>query len=592
MAKQSSKKLRQYLLSGAVLTGILAVGLLAILIQKDVEFKRTQASDPKLTVSGTTVIKATGERFIFEGVNLEYFRDKGCSYVTEKAILQKNQIVQKYKDIGINAVRFNYRSSWLGESTNADEFISTMQLFAQNGIYVMPSDHSYTGKDLAGFETTSFPLFKKIVEGARARGFEDYLIINPYNEPYGADSTSTWPNWLASNKKTLDYLRRDLGFKGVVVLDTKGWASSFDIPSLKEMVTYDAGLLGKANLVFSNHWYPNHDYTSRVKPTLDAANQVPVLIGELGRINPGSTGVVDSYPRDLVRNVVGTGINNGHNGIFPWMWAWCDANNMTAAWDDLVNLSSYGQMYVDEYFSKVNGGSAPTLVPSSTPAPTGGVCQQICNFEDPNRCPAGSVWAGWQDSYSNDVVTVCSTSTPTAKPTVAPTASPAPTVAPTAVPTAKPTVAPTAAPISSTGDGLIGNYYNNMDFTSLGQSRVDKTINFNWNYGSPIAGTISSDTFSIVWTGFFSVPVSGDYTFSAQSDDGVRLYVNNKLVIDNWRDQAFTEKWFRVSSLTAGKKYPIKIEYYDNRASAAMKLFWQGPVGAKEIVPQKYLYTK
>ncbi len=367
------------------------------------DIRSDASTTPGLTINNTTLTSTNGQKFIIKGVNMEYYRDNGCSYVTEYATKQASQIVEKYKSLGINAVRLNYKSSWLSQGSNLSAFLTMMQSLANNGIYVMPSDHSFTGKVLTGFETTSYPMFKAIVEGARSRGFEDYVIMNPYNEPYGGQTESTWANWIKTNQATLDYLRKTLGFNGIIVLDTKDWAGQFDKASLQTVMAYDANLLGgKKAVVFANHWYPNHDYSTRVKPTFDAANQIPLLIGEVGQINPGVTKVDEGYIKNVFANLISSGINNGHNGAFPWMWAWCDENNMTKDWDDEVNLSTYGQLIVDNYYSKVQS-SSPLVTPSANPSAT----------QKPSSTPLATIKP-----------TPVTTGTP--KPTIKPTATNAP----------------------------------------------------------------------------------------------------------------------------------------------------------------------
>src|SRR5262245_52618675 len=85
------------------------------------------------------------------------------------------------------------------------------------------------------------------------------------------------------------------------------------------------------------------------------------------------------------------------------------------------------------------------------------------------------------------------------------------------------------------GTGLRGEYFDNRDFSAPKLTRVDPTINFNWGTGSP-ASAIGSDTFSVRWTGRVSPRYSETYRFYTTSDDGVRLWVNGQLVIDNWTD--------------------------------------------------------
>jgi endo-1,4-beta-D-glucanase Y len=83
---------------------------------------------------------------------------------------------------------------------------------------------------------------------------------------------------------------------------------------------------------------------------------------------------------------------------------------------------------------------------------------------------------------------------------------------------------------------------------------------------------------------------SETYTFYTLSDDGVRLWVNNKLVIDNWTDHAPTENRGTIA-LQAGATVPIKLEYYENGGGAVAKLLWSSPSRSKEVIPSSQLFT-
>jgi len=138
------------------------------------------------------------------------------------------------------------------------------------------------------------------------------------------------------------------------------------------------------------------------------------------------------------------------------------------------------------------------------------------------------------------------------------------------------------------GTGLKGQYYDNQDFTNLKVTRTDATVNFNWGSGSPHS-LIGADTFSVRWTGQVQPRYSETYTFYTVSSDGVRLWVNGQLVINNWTDHSKTENSGKVT-LSAGQKYTIKMEFYEKGASAIAQLFWSSPSQAKEIIPQSRLY--
>jgi PA14 domain/Pectate lyase superfamily protein len=148
--------------------------------------------------------------------------------------------------------------------------------------------------------------------------------------------------------------------------------------------------------------------------------------------------------------------------------------------------------------------------------------------------------------------------------------------------------APPGGQGGASGTGLTAQYFDNADLTNLKVTRTDATVNFDWASGTPDP-LIGSDTFSTRWTGQVEAPASGTYTFYTASDDGIRLWVNGTLLIDNWTDHAPTENSGTIS-LAAGQKYAIKIEYYENLGGAVAKLLWSGPGTTKETVPQQRLY--
>jgi len=135
---------------------------------------------------------------------------------------------------------------------------------------------------------------------------------------------------------------------------------------------------------------------------------------------------------------------------------------------------------------------------------------------------------------------------------------------------------------------LIGQYFDNSNFTGASVTRTDATVNFNWGLGSP-AGSIGADTFSARWTGQVQAQHAQTYTFFVTGDDGVRLWVNGVLLVDKWIDQSSTE-WSGSIALTAGTKYAIKLEYYENAGDAVAQLRWSSATTAKSIIPASQLY--
>ncbi|HED15945.1 MAG TPA: hypothetical protein ENI64_03875, partial [Gammaproteobacteria bacterium] len=139
------------------------------------------------------------------------------------------------------------------------------------------------------------------------------------------------------------------------------------------------------------------------------------------------------------------------------------------------------------------------------------------------------------------------------------------------------------------GDGLRARYYNDRSLSNIALERVDANVNFDWQRGAP-AGTIAPETFSVRWTGLIEPAYSENYTFYSSTDDGVRLWIDGQLVIDQWTDQSVTE-YAGTINLTAGNKYPIVMEYYENTGDAVAKLYWSSTSLPKTIVATKSLYS-
>lgn len=138
------------------------------------------------------------------------------------------------------------------------------------------------------------------------------------------------------------------------------------------------------------------------------------------------------------------------------------------------------------------------------------------------------------------------------------------------------------------GTGLTATYFDNKDFSGAQAGRVDPQVNFDWGSGSPDP-TIGPDTFSVRWEGQVQAKYNETYTFYTRTSDGVRLWVNNQLLIDKWRNQNATE-YRGTIALEAGKKYDIKMEYYENTGTAVAELRWGSRSTLREIIPQARLY--
>jgi glucose/arabinose dehydrogenase len=129
------------------------------------------------------------------------------------------------------------------------------------------------------------------------------------------------------------------------------------------------------------------------------------------------------------------------------------------------------------------------------------------------------------------------------------------------------------------GDGTFtAQFYNNMNLEGNSVvTRQDNDINFDWGQAKP-APEVNADQFSARWTKNHNFE-GGTYEFTTTSDDGIRLYIDGNLVIDQWNDHGATVHSIEVD-LTAGI-HNIRIEYYENGWDAVAKLYFE-KVGDQE----------
>ena len=121
-------------------------------------------------------------------------------------------------------------------------------------------------------------------------------------------------------------------------------------------------------------------------------------------------------------------------------------------------------------------------------------------------------------------------------------------------------------------------------------TRTDSLVDFDWGNGSPGEG-VPADGFSVRWTGSVRLPQDGKYTFYTVSDDGIRLWVDDYLVIDSWTDHGTTENQGQIE-LWGGRPHPIRIEFYENTGAAVAKLLWAGPSLEKQVIPTQFLFPE
>ena len=137
-----------------------------------------------------------------------------------------------------------------------------------------------------------------------------------------------------------------------------------------------------------------------------------------------------------------------------------------------------------------------------------------------------------------------------------------------------------------TGGTFTGEYYNGStggspEFGELVLVREDFEINFDWGIGSPDP-LVQNDGFQVRWTGTIYAEESGTYYFRAYTDDGLRLFIDEQSVIDEWWDFPATNHYGQIE-LDPGL-HDLEMEYYENGGDAVALLYWIPPNGVETLV--------
>jgi beta-glucosidase len=136
--------------------------------------------------------------------------------------------------------------------------------------------------------------------------------------------------------------------------------------------------------------------------------------------------------------------------------------------------------------------------------------------------------------------------------------------------------------------GMKGEYFNNKELSGKPVvTKIDPLVDFSFGINAPASG-LPKDNFSIRWTGKI-IPPDTIYHLGTSCDDGSRLYVDGKLLIDDWTDHG--EKPISAAvTLIPGKEYEVVLEYYDGALGASARLTWD--LGQKDFNSAKKVAAK
>jgi len=139
--------------------------------------------------------------------------------------------------------------------------------------------------------------------------------------------------------------------------------------------------------------------------------------------------------------------------------------------------------------------------------------------------------------------------------------------------------------------GLHAEYYPGQRLEGKPIERLDATPDFRWDGANPPI-PVPKGVYSVRWTAKVTPTVSGRTTLHARYDDGIRVWWDGKLVIDDWNGRYVVVDRSSAVDLEAGRAYDLKIEYFNGGGRGVMQLFWSCPGRPEEILPLSALSTE
>jgi len=149
--------------------------------------------------------------------------------------------------------------------------------------------------------------------------------------------------------------------------------------------------------------------------------------------------------------------------------------------------------------------------------------------------------------------------------------------------------------IARQGGGLKAEYFNNTTLTGgPALTRIDPQIDFSWGNGSTRgvnspAQNIGVDSFSARWSGVLEVDLTDTYTFRINANNGFRLWLDGRLIIDFWDNPTTDSLESELIELAGSMVYNIRMEYYEGTGTAVAQLYWENSVRPRQIIPQAAL---
>jgi hypothetical protein len=132
-------------------------------------------------------------------------------------------------------------------------------------------------------------------------------------------------------------------------------------------------------------------------------------------------------------------------------------------------------------------------------------------------------------------------------------------------------------------------YYRGTAFEEPLMTRTEFRVERDLNRAD-LPRQLPPEPFSTRWEGYLDVPQTATYRFFCHADDGIRVFLDNELLIDGWVSTEWSESGRHADIYLAEGSHPIRIEYYQDTGTAAIRLRWTGgPIPCNTVVAAPYL---
>ncbi len=327
----------------------------------DSEVGANPLREARLRVDDNLLVDSSGDRVVLLGSTLYAFPfylsdgwiDWPVMVESRRNVEHLDAILDRMAELGLDTIRVPLGTEAWKEhiySLTTVEWLDRIERIvaeaADRGIHVMFTwwDSLTRGSEWPQRYEESFEFMRAV---DRRVGGEANVMFEPMNEP----RQISWDEWVEATSATVRFWREDLGYDGVLVLDTINWSWSFDPDVADELLQLDTELLGEPNLLFAIHRYANDstcfcgDELVHWEDTVGQhIDEYPIVVTEIGNVNEGFP-PQPQWVDQFVDHLVNEGVDDGLNGVLAFTWRWQDENSMTD-WDG-VNLTPFGTQVID-----------------------------------------------------------------------------------------------------------------------------------------------------------------------------------------------------------------------------------------------------